>query len=226
MKKASISGSIPALISKLKSGLKSKFEASAETLMPFGIALAILCFAIIPHTSYADITTYYVNLPNLGSYGTGYGNGNGNGSNNGYGGYNGCAANTCGSNSNAAINRTPTCSTCSSPYPNYAYQYYKNPNQSAQSNSGNGYGNGNGNGGSNPYTPYVPMKAAYTPYPFPTYMQYKNTAPGIYELQAPRPIPAYPWNADNSLPSNVTGNTGYYGNPYGTSRGFVMTSQF
>jgi hypothetical protein len=185
------------------------FFYSLETLAPFSIALALLMFAFIPSSAKAASSTYYVDIPNLSSYGIGGAvsylcngaNCSVNGSSgNGYGGTN-SAGQGYGSNPNN--------------YPNYGYQYYQNPNPNSASNSRN-YGGGT----------YMPVKANYTPYNWPSYSQYMKQANGTYRL-VPQVVPTYAWNADNSLPSNVTGSgygTGY--NNGNTGRGFTMTSGF
>ncbi len=103
--------------------------AHLEALKPFSIAIALLVFTLIPSSASAA-TTYYIDIPNLSSYGNGY--------NSGYiSGY--------GSNPNN--------------YPNYTYQYYRNPNPNSSSCGYQNCNSGNYSGGIYTpmkvnYTPY------------------------------------------------------------------------
>ncbi len=171
-------------------------SAYAPALAPFSIAMALLVFALIPGSVSAASTTYYIDIPNLASYG------------NGVGGSVSYSANGLSQNYANPNN-----------YPNYAYQYFKNPNAIGGNSQNTGYAGGQ-NGSA-----YVPVRANFVPYDYPTYVQYVRQADGTYKLGSPKAIPAYGWNADNSLISGSSyaplWNTGNTGN---TGRGFVMTS--
>lgn len=192
---------------------KAENSSSLDSLMPFGIALSLLVFAFIPGSAKAASTTYYVDIPNLGSYGAGAVSYICNGAN--------CSVNGSGNGYGTGSASRPSTAPASQ-YPNYAYQYYKNPNGLSGSASGSG-----SNGGSTA-APYVQQKASYVPYNFPTYVQYVKQSDGTYKLNSQKNPPAYAWNADNSLPSSVTGSAsnpssgaGYSGS---AGRGFTMTS--
>ncbi len=184
-----------------------KNNAHIEALAPFSVALALLVFAFIPGSAKAASTTYYVDIPNLGSYGNGIGGAVSYVCNGASCSVNGSGGNGSGYGSNP------------NSYPNYAYQYYRNPNPGAATNGSQN------NGGSS----YVPIKASYVPYNFPTYVQYMKQADGTYKLGTAKTPPAYAWNADNSLLSNVAGNAyngGFTPSAGSTGRGFTMTSGY
>lgn len=150
-------------------------------LVPFSIALAMLVFASIPGAALAA-TTYYVDIPNLGAYGSGY-----------------------------SVNGTSYAANYQNPnnYPNFAYQYYKNPNLiDSSSTYQNGYGSSYGQVKAN-YVPYAyPTYVQYVRQADGTYKLGTPKTPPAYAWNADNSLPS---SSPASFVGSNYGSAGYAG---------------